>query len=105
MPVTAQDFTDDRLGDILFILSNDETWLIIESLINEHNIRVYTLPTDIVRIDTTSVVVYHDSEEFVLVAFGHSKDHRPDLAQVKIAIVTLDPLFIRTNLMSRATKN
>ncbi len=90
--VTAQDFTDDRLGDLLIVLSNDEVWSEIEGLLNEHTIRVYNLPTDVVRIDTTSVVMYHDSEESVLAAFGHSKDHRPDLAQVKIALLTLDPL-------------
>ncbi len=90
--VTEQDFTDDRLGDVLVVLSDDELWSAIESSLNKHAIRVYSLPIEVVRIDTTSVVMYHDSEESILAAFGHSKDHRPDLPQIKVALLTLDPL-------------
>jgi transposase len=36
--------------------------------------------------------VYHDTEGNTLFRHGHSKDHRPDLAQFKMMLATLDPL-------------
>lgn len=91
-PVTPHDFTDDRLGDALSVLSDDIIWTSLESQLNQRLIRVYALPTDTVRVDTTTVSLYHDSETSVLAAHGHSKDHRPDLAQLKVLLVALDPL-------------
>src|SRR5256886_10568146 len=43
-----------------------------------------------VRIDTTTAAAYVTPEG--LFQLGHSKDHRPDLPQVKIAMAVLDPL-------------
>jgi len=43
-----------------------------------------------VRIDTTTAGAYVTPEG--LFQLGHSKDHRPDLPQVKIAMAVLDPL-------------
>ena len=55
--------------------------------------RVYRLPTETIRLDSTSVSVYHDPEEpDSLMQFGHSKDHRSDLRQFKAMRATLDPL-------------
>jgi hypothetical protein len=45
-----------------------------------------------VRLDSTSVSLYHDPEGSQLIRRGHSKDHRPDLAQLKVMLATLDPL-------------
>jgi transposase len=55
---------------------------------------VYQLPTETVRVDTTTVAMYHDPEASTLIAHGYSKDHRPDLAQVKVLLATLDPLAL-----------
>ena len=90
--LTAQDFTDDRLGDILRYLSNDSDWQAIEQELGQRTIRVYQLPTECVRLDSTTVSLYHDSEGTELIRHGYSKDHRPDLAQLKIMLATLDPL-------------
>jgi transposase len=38
------------------------------------------------------VAVYHDPTEGSLFAYGVSKDHRPDLAQLKVMLAALDPL-------------
>lgn len=90
--VTAGDFTDDRLGDILRYLSDDPTWAEIEQQLGQHLLRVYQLPAGAVRLDSTSVAVYHDSEETTFFRHGHSKDHRPDLAQFKVMLGALDPM-------------
>ena len=55
--------------------------------------RIYHLPTETVRLDSTSVSVYHDDGEAdSLLQHGWSKDHRPDLRQFKLMLATLDPL-------------
>lgn len=92
--VIARDFTDDRLGDALSQLSNDDVWGQIEAQLNQRVVRVYELPTKTVRVDATTVSVYHNDEASELIAYGYSKDHRPDLAQVKVLLATLDPLAL-----------
>jgi transposase len=88
----ANDFTDDRLGDILRYLSDDTVWTQIEQQLGQHLVRVYELPQERVRLDSTSAAVYHDPEQGSLFAYGLSKDHRPDLAQLKVMLGALDPL-------------
>ena len=86
------DFTDDRLGLILHKLSDDKMWQKSESEVNKRIIKVYDLEGEIARIDTTTVSSYGAVTEEGLLQFGYSKDRRPELGQVKIASVSLDPL-------------
>jgi transposase len=88
----ASDFSDDRLGDVLRYLSDDVTWHQIEQQVGGHLVRAYQLPSEQVRLDSTSAAVYHDPVEGSLFAYGVSKDHRPDLAQFKVMLGALDPL-------------
>ena len=90
--VEGLDFTDDRLGIILEKLSDDERWERSEQAVNARTIRVYELEQEVVRIDTTTASSYGEVSEEGILQFGHSKDHRPDLGQVKIASASLDPL-------------
>jgi transposase len=90
----SQDFTDDRLGDGLRVLSDDAVWETFESQLGQRLIRIYQLTTEIGRVDTTTVSLYHQADGSTIVAEGFSKDHRPDLAQIKVLLVTLDPLAI-----------
>lgn len=99
-PVTAQDFTDDRLGEALHILSHDEVWAGIEHQLGQRLVRIYHLAQETVRLDSTTVALYHDEEISELFAHGHSKDHRPDLAQIKVAFATLDPLALPVATMT-----
>lgn len=92
MEVNVQDFTDDRLGDVLRYLSDDESWSTIEQEIGQHLVQVYELPTERVRLDSTSVAVYQEADRETLFAYGHSKDHRPDLSQFKVMLSGLDPM-------------
>ena len=55
-------------------------------------VRVYDLPAQVVRIDTTTASSYADVNEQGLLQLGHSKDHRPDLPQLKLVLASLDPL-------------
>lgn len=89
--MSVSDFTDDRLGDVLRYLSDDTAWQAIEGEVGKQIIQVYELPQERVYTDSTSVSVYHDHEGNPLLAYGHSKDHRPDLPQFKIMLSSLAP--------------
>jgi transposase len=90
----ASEFNDDRLGRLLTDLGSGETAEEIEREMSAHCIRYYQLPTEqaTVRIDTTSVAVHGDDDGGGVIAYGYSKDHRPDLRQFKVLRATLDPL-------------
>src|SRR6266446_1916224 len=90
--VRRVDFTDDRLEIVLRRLSDDTRWAAFESALNQHTVRVYDLSTARVHVDSTSASVYATVSEGGLFQFGHSKDDRPDLSQVKVMQAVLDPL-------------
>ena len=86
------DFSDDRLGAVLRYLHEDEAWVGYEQSQGQHLLRVYDLPSETVRLDTTTASTYQAADPQGLFRRGVSKDHRPDLAQVKAMLATLDPL-------------
>jgi transposase len=88
--VRPRDLADDRLATILDYLCAAEHWGAFERELNQCVLRVYDLQGRVVRIDTTTAAAYVTPEG--LFQLGHSKDHRPDLPQVKIAMSVLDPL-------------
>lgn len=90
VPVEDIDFTDDRLADLLEALSDDQAWNSIQTDLNQRILKVYELPTDLVRLDATTITVDTDPKGMLLL--GHSKDHRPDAPQVKVMMASLDPL-------------
>lgn len=90
--VERLDFTDDRLEIVLRCLHDDTRWTAFESALNRHTVRVYELPTARVHVDSTSASAYATVSENGLFQFGHSKDYRPDLPQVKVMQAVLDPL-------------
>src|SRR5215510_5128266 len=90
--VTCGDFTDDRLEIVLRRLSDDERWSAFEAALNQHTVRGYALSTERVHVDSTSASVYAPVSDHGLFQFGHSKDDRPDLPQVKVMQAVLDPL-------------
>jgi transposase len=93
-PVRPEDCSDERLAIVLEHVGNGDTrpFEQIEQQLGQHIIEAYALPTDIARIDATSVSVYHEPDsDDGLMRFGHSKDHRPDLRQFKLVLSTIDP--------------
>ena len=91
-PVLPTDAHDDRLADWLSRLGAGAAFRALEGELNQQTVRVYQLPTDVVRIDTTTANSYADVLSAQgLLQFGHSKDD-PDRPQLKIAAAILDPL-------------
>lgn len=93
-PVRPLDVSDDRLAEVVRRLSLPEVWEPLEQQVTQRMVRVYALPTERVRLDTTTAKVYGGSAASVLFQRGHSKDHRPDLRQLKVMLAALDPLGV-----------
>jgi transposase len=93
MTLRDTDCTDDRLANVLSMLSDETTQAHLDGAMLQRWIRVYRLPTETMRLDSTSVSVYHDpTTGESLLPQGHRKDHRPDLRQFKAMLASLDPL-------------
>jgi transposase len=86
------DLSDDRLAGVLEALSHDAPWQAFEGAFTQQLLRVYALQPERVRLDSTTASGYWCVTEDGLFQFGHSKDHRPDLPQVKVMLAVLDPL-------------
>ncbi len=92
VPLSELDFTDDLLASVLDRLSEDASWELFEMAHGQHLVRVYDLGAGPVRLDSTAASGYAKVSPDGLFQFGHSKDHRPDLPQLKIQLAVLDPL-------------
>ncbi|MBI3973994.1 MAG: transposase [Chloroflexi bacterium] len=90
--VRPLDVADDRLAAVLRALSDDARWAATEAALGQRLLRVYALGTERVRLDSTTASGDGPVTPDGLFQFGHSKDHRPDLPQVKVMRSTLDPL-------------
>jgi transposase len=91
-PVHPLDLSDDRLAGVLEALSQDAPWHAFEGAFTQQLLRVYELQPERVRLDSTTASGYWRVTADGLFQFGHSKDHRPDLPQVKVMLSVLDPL-------------
>ena len=90
--IDERDWSDDRLAIVLDELSDTAKWKKFETVLNRRLFRVYNLKPKRVRVDSTTANGYWTVTEDGLFQFGHSKDHRPDLPQVKVMLSVLDPL-------------
>jgi transposase len=86
------DLSDDRLESLLRYLSKDSAWKSFEQALSQRQLQVYDIRPQRVRLDSTSVSGFWSPQEEGLFQRGHSKDHRPDLTQLKLMLATLDPL-------------
>lgn len=86
------DFTDDRLANVLTMLGVAEKQEVIAQRLSRDWITMYELPTKVSRYDSTTIAVYQaaDEDEESIIGYGQSKDHRPDLAQFKVMLSSLD---------------
>jgi transposase len=85
------EFSDDRLGILLKNLAAAD-WDNIETELFYSCFDVYELPKEVFRLDTTTSCGYHTIEPDGIMQLGHSKDHRPDLPQLKIMAAVTQPL-------------
>ena len=92
--VRGLEWSDDRLGIVLDKLADAEKWKAFETNLNRRTIRVYDLRPRRVRVDSTTASGYWTVTEEGMFQFGHSKDHRPDLPQLKVMMSALDPMGI-----------
>jgi len=90
--VREGEWSDDRLAIVLDRLSDTQEWQQFETALNRRIIRVYNLKPKRVRVDSTTASGYWTVSEEGLFQLGHSKDHRPDLPQLKVMLSALDPL-------------
>src|SRR5205807_6332530 len=90
--VRDQEWSDDRLSLVLDALSDDQKWQDFERALNQRIVRVYNLKPKRVRVDSTTAKGYWTVTEEGLFQLGYSKDHRPDLPQLKVMLSALDPL-------------
>jgi len=90
--IQASDFTDDRLGDVLRYLSQDELWWHIDQGLNQRSLRVYQLAgTGPVRLDATVGGVKHNEKQHTLFKSGRNKQGVVEV-QFKVMLGVLDPL-------------
>jgi transposase len=84
------EFTDDRLSIILRRF-HDSDWGALEGNLWQATTEVYEIPMECVRVDTSTSYGYHSPEPGGVMQLGHSKDHRPDLAQIKLMAAAVQP--------------
>src|SRR3954453_10498918 len=85
------EFGDDRLTLLLKRLDAQAAWESLEADLWHTHCDVYALPVERVRLDATTSCGYHAVTEDGLMQLGHSKDHRPDLAQFKLMAAVAEP--------------
>jgi transposase len=85
------EFSDDRLTLLLNRLDSPAAWESLEADLWHAHCDVYALPVERVRLDATTSCGYHTVTDDGLMQLGHSKDHRPDLAQFKLMAAVAEP--------------
>lgn len=90
-PIRAVEFNDDRLGIVLHRLGSTPRWGELEEALWAKTVAVYDFEMAGVRLDSTTSYGYHTPTEDGLMQLGHSKDHRPDLAQLKLMAGAIEP--------------
>lgn len=109
--IRAADFNDNRLSSLLWRLSQPERWEAFEATLWEQSVAVYQILAPSVgelysaHCDATTVSGYHQVHEDGVRQRGHSKDHRPDLAQLKLMSVAAHPQghLVATQVVSGET--
>jgi transposase len=82
-PFRPIECSDDRLSILLRRL-HDADWNALEADLWKASCEVYEIPVEQCRLDSTTSYGYHTVEPDGLMQYGHSKDHRPDLPQLKL---------------------
>jgi transposase len=91
-PIRPVEFGDDRLTLVLKRLSDLTVWHELETDLWQAQCEVYALPpVERVRLDATTTYGYHTVGEDGVMQLGHSKDHRPDLPQIKLMAAAAEP--------------
>ena len=84
------DFSDDRLANVLTMLGLEERQSQLDQSLSQEWITLYELPTQVSRYDSSTIAVYQEPDEGGIIGYGHSKEYRPDLAQFKVMLSSLE---------------
>jgi len=84
------EFSDDRLSIVLRRL-HDTDWSRLETDLWQATCQVYEVPIEAIRLDSTTSCGYHMIDADGVMQLGHSKDHRPDLSQLKLMAAAAQP--------------
>ena len=91
-PIRPVEFSDDRLTLVLNRLSDPDAWHELEAALWHTQCDVYALPpVERVHLDATTSYGFHAIDDDGLMQLGHSKDHRPDLPQIKLMAAAVQP--------------
>ena len=90
-PINGDDFNDDRLGIALRYLSQQNVWEGVEQALWAQTVVVHEFEFEGVRLDSTTASGYHQAVVEQVMQYGHSKDHRPDLTQLKLMLAVAEP--------------
>jgi transposase len=91
-PIRPVEFGDDRLTLVLKRLSDPEVWHELEAALWRTQGEVYALPpVERIHLDATTSYGYHAVDDDGVMQLGHSKDHRPDLPQIKLMAAAAEP--------------
>jgi transposase len=106
-PIRDADFTDDRLAILLRRLAPAAIRSDLESRLWGATCEVYQLPVDQIHLDGTTTCGHHAVAEGGLMQRGQSKDHRPDLPQLKLMAAAAEPtgLIVATEVHSGNTND
>ena len=95
--IVPAEFNDNRLSSLLSRLSQQPRWERFEVALWQHSIEIYDLESACVgglhsaHVDSTTACGYHTPQPEGVMQRGHSKDRRPDLAQLKLMTVAVHP--------------
>ena len=106
--IDSSNFNDNRLARLLTRLSLPKHWERFEAALWQNSLAVYEILSPSVgdllsaHVDSTSVSGYHQPHPNGVMQYGYSKDHRPDLAQLKLMTLALHPhgLMIASEVVS-----
>jgi transposase len=90
--LTALDFQDDRLGNLLERFGQDDNYLPFQADYTGRLVRLYCLEQSTVRVDSVNVPSYRDVGG--LFQYGYHKSHQTDEPFMKTMLATLDPLAL-----------
>ena len=90
-PLRPGEFGDDRLARLLHRLSQDHRWEPLEAELWSATLVVHEICLEGVRLDSTTSYGHHQIRETGIMQWGHSKDHRPDLPQLKLMAAAAEP--------------
>jgi transposase len=90
-PLRTGEFGDDRLGRLLHRLSQDWRWEALEAELWSATVIVHEISIEGIRLDSTTSYGHHQVCEDGMMQFGFSKDHRPDLPQLKLMAAAAEP--------------